>query len=210
MLRVVNLGLPKTGTTTLARALRRAGLKVADRRIRRRSTSDAALKGQFVAELLYRGYFQSGDPGALLSEIDAISEMSLLREDDSLWPQMDFALIMALRVHNPGLKFLASCRDPFELSQSMLAWSDLGMSRLPNSAIPGLPRDYGQTTKERMQWIRGHYAALARFFGDDPDYLTYDIADPLARDRIGDFLGLELPWWGRLNANPVRAGASAT
>lgn len=209
-LRVINLGLPKTGTTTLARALRLAGLKVADRRIRGRSTSDATLKGQFVADLLYRGYFQSGDPGAYLSDIDAISEMSLLRGEDSLWPQMDFALIMALRAYNPGLKFLASCRDAFELSQSMLAWSDLGLTRLPKSAIPGLPRDYGQTTKERVQWIRGHYAVLTRFFGDDPDFLIYDIADPLARDRIGEFLGLDLPWWGRLNANPVRAGTNAT
>ncbi len=200
----VNLGLPKTGTTTLARALRLAGLRVADHRLRGRNTADPTLKGAYVAELLYRGYFETGDPGALLSECGAISEMSMLRADKSLWPQMDFALILALRTHHPGLRFLASRRDAFELSQSMLAWSNLARTRLPASAVPGLPAGYGGTTKERMQWITGHYDALARFFGDDPDYLEYDVADPGARDKIAAFLGRDLPWWGRLNANPIR------
>ena len=37
---VLNLGLPKTGTTTLSRALRRSGLKVADWRIRPAQTEN--------------------------------------------------------------------------------------------------------------------------------------------------------------------------
>ena len=40
-LRVINLGLPKSGTTTLARALRKAGLHVADHRIKPVQTDDA-------------------------------------------------------------------------------------------------------------------------------------------------------------------------
>lgn len=201
---VVNLGLPKTGTTTLAKALRLAGLTVADRRLRGRNASEAAPKGAFVADLLYRGYFETGDPGAFLGKVAAISEMSVLRADRTLWPQMDFALILALRAHHPGLKFLASRRDAFDLSQSMLAWSDLGMTRLPTAAIPGLPSGFGHTTRERMQWIDGHYSALAAFFADDPDYLEYDLAAPDAPARIGTFLRRELPWWGKLNSNPIR------
>ncbi|MBK0326820.1 sulfotransferase family protein [Rhodobacteraceae bacterium F11138] len=202
---VVNLGLPKTGTTTLARALRRAGMTVADHRLRGRNTSDPRLKRAYVADLLYRGYFETGDPGALLPDCTAISEMSMLRADKSLWPQMDFALILALRAHHPGVRFLASRRDAFELSQSMLAWSDMAARRLPANAVPGLPAGYGATTKERIQWINGHYAALARFFADDPAYLEYDVADSAAPDKIGAFLERPLPWWGRLNANPIRA-----
>lgn len=204
---VVNLGLPKTGTTTLARALRLAGLNVADRRLRGRNAGDPKLKGAFVADLLYRGYFETGDPGAYLGKATAISEMSLLRPDRSLWPQMDFALILALRAKHPGLKFLASRRDAFELSQSMLAWSDLVLNRLPSASIPGLPPGYGDTTRERMHWIDGHYAALARFFDGDPDYLEYDIAEPDAPSRIGTFLGRDIPWWGQLNRNPLRRHA---
>ena len=117
---------------------------------------------------------------------------------------MDFALIDRLRAHHPGVKFLGSRRDAFEMSQSMLAWSDLGVARLPNAAVPGLPKGYGETGKERMQWIEGHYAALAHWFRDDPYYLEYDVADPQAPVKIGAHIGRNLPWWGKANVNPLR------
>lgn len=206
-LAVVNLGLPKSGTTTLAKALRLAGFTVADHRLRGRNAPDIAQKGMLVADLLYRGYFETGDPAAHLPGIDALSEMSALRGAKSLWPQMDFALLLALRAHHPGIRFIATRRDAFEMSQSMLAWSDLGLSRLPDSAVPGLPPGFGDTTRQRMQWINGHYAVLARFFADDPAYLEIDVADPGAQDRIAGFIGRDLPWWGQLNANPLRLEA---
>lgn len=199
---VVNLGLPKSGTTTLARALRMAGLSVADHRIRGRNTKDQALKGEFVAELLYRGYFETGDPTSLLPGVTAISEMSMLRGEKSLWPQTDFALISALRKHQPKVKFLASRRDGFDMSQSMLGWANLGTTRLPAGAIPGLPAGFGETSKERMQWIEGHYATLRHQFRDDDAFMEYDTADPTAAKKIAAFLSLDLPWWGHLNANP--------
>lgn len=200
-MKVVNLGLPKTGTTTLARALRRAGLHVADHRIQPKQTDDTQLHNAFVAELLYRGYFETGDPCAYLAGFDAISEMSLLHEGVSLWPQMDFALLRALRTHHPQVKFLASGRDAFDLSQSMLAWSDLGSSRLPAYDVPGLPKGFGETTKERTVWIEGHYANLQAFFKDDPAFMPYDINDTNVRERLEAFLDLRLPWWGRSNRN---------
>lgn len=203
-LEVVNLGLPKSGTTTLAKALRLAGYAVADHRLRGRNTDDLAQKGTLVADLLYRGYFETGDPAAHLPGITALSEMSVLRGAKSLWPQMDFALLIAIKKHHPEVRFLASRRDAFDLSQSMLAWSDLGLTRLPDSAIPGLPQGYGDTTKQRVQWVEGHYAALARFFANDLNFLEFDIADPDARTKISAYLERDLPWWGRLNANPIR------
>lgn len=206
-MKVVNLGLPKTGTTTLARALRRAGFHVADHRIKPRQTQDPALQNAFVAELLYRGYFETGDPCAFLQGFDAISEMSLLREGQSLWPQMDFALLRAIKAHHPEVKFLASGRDAFDLSQSMLAWSDLAISRLPSYDVPGLPKGYGDTTKERMQWIDGHYANLEAVFGHETWFLSYRIEDADVRTRLEAFLGRPMPWWGRSNRN--RSGVLA-
>jgi hypothetical protein len=200
-LRVVNLGLPKTGTTTLARALRRSGMRVADHRIRAKQTKRTELHGAFVADLLYRGFFETGDPGAYLTDFEAISEMSVLREGRSLWPQMDFALIDAIRKHHPEVKFLASSREPFALSQSMLAWSDLGTARLPEANVPGLPAGYGITTAERTCWIKGHYAHLRAVFANDEDFLEYDVADPAARDLISGFIEAPVNWWGKANAN---------
>ena len=134
--------------------------------------------------------------------------MSVLRDGISLWPQTDFALIEALRQTCPDLKFLASRRDTFALSQSMLAWSDLGSTRLPAHDIPGLPAGFGETTKERAQWIDGHYAHLQRIFAGDPAFLEYDVADPEARQKISAFLGTDLPWWGRSNVNPLSRTAA--
>jgi hypothetical protein len=208
-LRVVNLGLPKSGTTTLARALKLSGMKVADHRIRVRQTEDTALHNAYVGALLYRGYFETGDPAAYFPEFSAISEMSVLRGGQSLWPQTDYGLIDAIRTHHPGVKFLASRRDTFKMSQSMLAWSDLGTNRLPASAVPGLPAGYGDTTKQREQWIGGHYAHLRQLFHDSSDFLEYDVDDPDARAKISAFLQTDLPWWGVINANPVRSEQKA-
>lgn len=203
-LKLVNLGLPKTGTTTLAKALRRGGLRVADHRIRRHQTEDTARHGSFVADLLYQGLYTTGDPAAPLDSFGALSEISLLREDRSLWPQMDFTVIDALRRHHPTLRFVATRRDTWEISQSMLAWRNLGTVRLPKAQIPGLPTGYGTTSKERMQWIDGHYAHLAAIFAGDPCYLELDVAATDARATLAAHLDIELPWWGRANRNPIR------
>ncbi|MCX7566199.1 sulfotransferase family protein [Sulfitobacter sp. F26169L] len=200
-LKVVNLGLPKTGTTSLARALKLAGYRVADHRIRARQTQTPALKDAFVADLLYQGYFHSGDPAQLFEDFTALTELSCLRKGKSLWPQMDFALIDAIRKHHPDVRFLASRRDSWNVSQSMLAWSDLGTDRLPSSDIPGLPEGYGETSRERIQWIDGHYAHLDAIFGNDPAFLEYNVTDAGSHAAVAAHLGCLLPWWGHANAN---------
>lgn len=200
-LQIVNLGLPKTGTTSLARALKMAGFRVADHRIRPRQTDTDALKDAFVADLLYRGYFQSGDPAEFFEDFTALTELSCLRKGKSLWPQMDFALIDAIRRHHPQVRFLASRRDSWDVSQSMLAWSDLGTDRLPASDIPGLPEGYGETSRERIQWIDGHYTHLRAIFGGDPAFLEYDVTEAGAQAAVAQHIGVDLPWWGRVNAN---------
>ncbi len=201
-LKVVNLGLPKTGTTSLARALKIAGYRVADHRIRPRQTDTEALKDAFVADLLYQGYFQAGDPAELFEDFTALTELSCLRQGKSLWPQMDFAMIDAIRKHHPDVKFLASRRDSWDVSQSMLAWSDLGTDRLPASDVPGLPEGYGETTHERIQWIDGHYAHLNAIFAGDEAFLEYDVADAGSHAAVAHHIGTPLPWWGQANANP--------
>ncbi|WP_417523873.1 hypothetical protein [Marinovum sp.] len=203
-LRVINLGLPKSGTTTLARALRKAGLHVADHRIKPVQTEDRALHGRFVGEMLYDGYFLRGDPLHGLDEFDGFSEISALRPPRSIWPQFDYGLLAAIREQHPGTRFLATWRRPEEISDSMLRWSNLGTERLPAADIPGLPAGYGVTSRERETWIAGHYAALERFFAGAEDFLRLDVGDEGAAARLGAYLGRDVPWWGQANANPVK------
>lgn len=200
-LAVVNLGLPKSGTTTLAQALAKAGFKVADHRLKDREEDRRGKRRVFVANLLYRGYFEQGDPMALMPEYDAISEMSFVHGRHSIWPQCDFALLTALRTHHRGLKFIATRRDPAALSQSMMAWNNLGKTRIPASHIPGLPPGWGGTTEQQVKWIDGHYANLRHWFRADPDFLELDVADPDAQARVSAHIGRDLPWWGQANVN---------
>ncbi|SEL03357.1 hypothetical protein SAMN05444413_105106 [Roseivivax marinus] len=202
---IFNLGLPKTGTTTLARALRRAGLRVADWKIRARQTDDPDLAEAFVGRVLYEDRFASGDPLARLGGFDAITEASALAAGESLWPQTDWALLDAIRTRHPDTRFLLSARDPEKTARSMMRWHDLGTSRLPRNTVPGLPRGFGGTEAELAAWVDGHQRFAAEMFGRGR-FLAFDIEDPGARDEIAAFLRIDLPWWGRANAN--RTGAA--
>jgi len=198
-LRIINLGLPKTGTTTLSRALRRAGLRVADWRVRADQTSDPALVDQLLGKLMYADYFASGDPLARLGEFDAVTEMNALRFDTNFWPQTDWGFLDAIQRHHPGVKFLLSYRDPQKTARSMMNWRNLGTKRLPENDIPGLPRGYGGNTDDIARWVEGHFAFCRRVFAGADNFLEYDVEDSDVQTKIGGFLNLDLPWWGRSN-----------
>ena len=202
-MKVVNLGLPKSGTTTLGEALKQAGLRVADWKIR---PGQPGPRG-FVGKLMYQGYFQTGDPLALMPDFDAFTEIDIVRNGLNLWPQTDWGLISAIRAHHPGARFLLSHRDPAKLSDSMGRWSNLGLFRLPNAAVPGLPEGFGGSEGERVRWIEGHFKFCRQVFAGANDFLEYEVTDPDAPSKIGTFLGVNLPWWGIANANPREAAA---
>lgn len=201
--KLVNLGLPKTGTTTLAHALAQAGWRPADHKVRRIHARKAGLGGTFVARQLYNGYFETGDPFRYLDGLyDALTEISALNPAASLWPQCDYTLIKAMRLARPDMLFVATWRPAAETSQSMRRWNNLGEDRLPAGAIPGLPEGYGTSDAQRIRWIEGHYAMLRDLFGDDPRYLQLPVGAADARDHLAAHIKIDLPWWGRLNQNP--------
>lgn len=205
--RVINLGLPKTGTTTFSRALKLSGFKTADYRIRAKQSDDVTLHGAFVGDLIYRGYFETGDPLTYFDGFQAISEMSVLHRDQSLWPQTDFGIITAIRTRHPSTKFVATRRPSWKVSQSILAWSDLGTNRLPGGDVPGLPAGYGETSKERQTWIDSHYAHLAAIFQGDAAYLELDVTAPDVPEVLSKHIHHSVTWWGQANRNPMKEAA---
>ena len=204
-LRVVNLALPKTGTTTLTDALRAAGLSVADWKVRPGQGGGAEIVRQHLGKIIYEDYFATGDPLARLDAFDVINEMSTVGADRSLWPQTDFGLIRAIERHHPGVKFILTMRDPAKTANSMMRWNNLGRRRLPQSDVPGLPRGFGTTEVELARWIAGHYAFCLHLFDGAPNFCAYDIEDQGAPKTISQYLGLELPWWGQSNPGKTPA-----
>lgn len=208
-LRVVNLGLPKSGTTTLGKALARAGLSVADWKVHEGQSRGDALKDEFVGTILYRGYYGTGDPLAEMDEFDAFTEISTISKGLSIWPQFDYPLLSAIEKHHSGAKFILSARPAKDVVDSMMRWSNLGSRRLPNRSVPGLPVGFGTTTDELERWVNGHYEFVRKAFGGQQNFLEYRTDDPEAPKIIGDFLGIELPWWGRSNENKNSASEGA-
>ena len=206
-LRVINLGLPKSGTTTLGVALKESGLKVADWRIRRGQTENREIAGNFVGRVLYRGYFKTGDPLHYMDEFDAFTEISVASRGHNEWPQTDWGLLSAIIDHHPGAKFLYSSRSADKLVDSMLRWSNLGRRRLPKNPVPGLPAGYGFEYDELVRWVEGHRKFCHRVFAGSDAFMEYDILDPDAPQKIGDFLGMEITWWGKANTNENRKAA---
>ena len=198
-LRIVNLALPKTGTTTLTDALRHAGLTVADWKIRPGQSTRADIPRMHLGKVIYEDYFDSGDPLARLGEFDAINEMSAVREDRSLWPQTDWGLLSAIQAHHPGVKFVLTTRDPVKTADSMMRWNNLGKRRLPQADVPGLPRGFGRKESELVQWLAGHYSFCRHVFAGADNFLEYDIEDADAQGKLSDYLGIDLPWWGQSN-----------
>ena len=102
-LRVINLGLPKSGTTTLGHALKVSGLNTADYRIRPHQTQDEDLRRQFVGQLMYDGYFHQGDPLAKMDDFDCFTEINYYAFDiknvitpnfDGINDHIDFSAIV--------------------------------------------------------------------------------------------------------------------
>ena len=207
-LKVINLGLPKSGTTTFGKALSEAGLRVADWRIRRGDANATAFG--FVGNLMYHGYFAQGDPLALMANYDAFAEIDIVRHGLNLWPQTDWGLLSAIQENYPGAKFVLTHRDPAKISDSMLRWSNMGRTRLPENEIPGLPRAFDETDQQRIRWIEGHHKFCRQVFKNNADFHVCHVEDPDAQDLLADFLGIALPWWGIANANTRREAEMAS
>lgn len=200
--KLVNLGLPKTGTTTLHHALNEAGWRAADHKVRRIHDRRPGMGGTYIARQLYNGYFENGDPFAHLDGLyDALTEVSVLNAAASMWPQCDYTMIKAMRMARPDMLFVATWRPAAEISDSMRRWGNLGTDRLPKGPIPGLPTGYGENDDQRIRWIEGHYAMLRDLFGEDPRYMELPVGADDARQRLERHVGISLPWWGKLNEN---------
>ncbi|MEX3315171.1 sulfotransferase [Sulfitobacter sp. PS-8MA] len=196
---IINLGLPKTGTTTLTDALRHVGLHVADWQIRKGQSQRRDIIGEHLGRIIYADYFASGDPLARLGEFDVINEMSAVRHDRSVWPQTDFGVLCAIQAHHPRVKFLLSHRDPAKTANSMMRWNNLGKRRLPAADVPGLPRGFGRSEAELARWIEAHFAFCRKVFQGCENFMEFDIEDPDAQGRIAAYLEIDLPWWGQSN-----------
>lgn len=195
---IINLGLPKSGTTTLAKALASSGFRVGDFKI---PDPHDPSQIRFLADVIYEGYFNHLNPLHYLDHYDALTEMSALRRGHVLWPQTDFGLLATIEELYPDTKFIATTRDAAAICDSMNRWTNM-QARLPKFNIPGLPAPWGTEDRQKLLWIMGHYTAVERYFKGRENFLLLDVSAPDAKAQLEHFVERPIHWWGVANANP--------
>jgi hypothetical protein len=196
-MKLMAIGFPKSGTTSLTRALYKSGLMPVHWRTPR--------EGHFVGVQMYRALFSGdNDPFALLPGIDAVTQADVCIPSLklNLWPNLDFAMLSAVRRAHPECLLLLNYRDPAAIADSIIKWEDL-QQRLMVSDVPGLPRTLGGKRGELITWIENHFDACRRYFANDEHFLELDIESPDVPKRLGEALDIEIVGWANHKARTL-------
>lgn len=193
------VGFPKSGTSTLQKALQATGY---------RSAHWQTQSGEFVGKLMYQGLEEHDDPWHFLSEYDAITQADICLPENGLnhWPNLDFDIIRKIEERHPDCLFILNYREPASTVSSIKRWNTM-QDRFTRSDIPGLPRGKGRDN-ELVDWIQQHMAAVRQFFDGKDNFIEIDIADHQAPLLLGQKLGVELAWWGIANRNTATQAAT--
>jgi len=193
-MKLMVIGFPKSGTTSITAALKASGLKTAHWQLD---------NNRFVGGLIYKAVVNGLDPFEYLKDFDAVTQadVCLPNHNLSLWPNLDFAVLSAIRRAHPTCLFLLNTRRPEAICDSMADWPFM-QKRFEMSDIPGLPRGTGGKREHLMAWIENHYAACRHFFAGDEYFLELDIERSDAPEILGQALGIEIGSWG--NVKPER------
>ena len=192
-MRLFVVGFPKSGTSTITAALEASGMNPVH-------WGDA--QGRFVGQLIYEDALAGRDPLARLGEYDAVTQadVCLPAHRINYWPNLDFAMLAAIRAHHPECLFLLNYREPAKVLSSIDRWPAL-RERIVRASIPGLPARMGEKDEEILNWIENHFAACRSFFANDPNFLELDIESEDAPTTLGKALGIAIADWGIIEPN---------
>ncbi|WP_176503771.1 sulfotransferase [Cobetia sp. 5-11-6-3] len=185
------LGFPKSGTTTIDKALKMSGLR----------TAHWVVDNGYCGKLIYDAYNATGDPLAYLSDYDCITQgdVCLPHEKLNYWPNLDFKIIKAIQDKHSNCLFILNRRPAKDILSSLKRWNNYD-KRIKKSEIPGLPAGVG-SDENIVRWIENHYSVCNEYFSDKTNYLELDIYSDDCRRALSEKLDIEIKWWGVANKN---------
>lgn len=189
-MKVLCLGFPRTGTSTLYKALQSAGYEA--RHVRDGRTP--------IGARMLNAWSRRRPVFGAFPDVEAISHPSYVQ----YWPQLVYPLLEHLRKSHTGLRFVLHTRD-IEATIASMTRSG-AREKFIRYDIPGLRRGVGGRDAEMAAWIGNFYETVTRLFEGSDRFLSFDIASRHARSRLGAFLGRDVPWWGRAHAFPQEGG----
>ncbi len=186
-MRLLNIGLPRLGPDNLPKALKKAGLRCANW-----YAADLKLH---VGQAMYHDYLLRKDPLAAFGAYDALTQVDLVNDQGSFWPQMDLSLLRMVREYHPDCAFVLFRRRADDVLEDIDRHSDF-RERLTRWGAPGLPAGSAKFDQMVLAWIENHYDAMHVAFGADRRFAVLDSDHPRTRARLARLLDIDLPWWG--------------
>lgn len=194
--RYLCVGLPKSGTSTMVRALTSAGIPAVH----------GSIPGHPPLAFLLMNAFNAGEPplSRVPPGVEALSDACITGSPKwggvVAWPIADQIFLAACRDSHPECRFILHERSAEDWIRSVDNWKNF-RRRVVDSHLPGLPSGAGSDDRELADWYEGHSERVTQVLGGDR-LLRFRIDGPNARQQLEDFLGRQLGWWGIANANP--------
>lgn len=185
--KALGVGLPKCGTTTLYLALKSAGIDCAHHTPFKRSPPAGLCMEQAMDEGLPMDTYMQG--------CEAVTHLVFAGKNKHTWPTCNNDFLLQFRKENPNTPIILPTRDLDDMLVSIKRWGDL-WDRWRKSA-PGLT--YDATDSEFSDWVYDYNIRIKKLFLGDEFFMSYDIYDPIARERIELMLGRQITWWGKAN-----------
>jgi hypothetical protein len=192
--RVVVVGLPKAGTSSIDFSLSSAGYVTCHQRYRNN------IIGHSIQQCVNLGLPPfSRIEKLILDDIKdeqikvAYTQMDFcLRTGANVWPQLDY--LEDICKFYPEAFYILNYRDAQAHISSIDGWFDL-RKKLTNHNIKGLPSGKGSKDVELLDWIEyTHKETSSLFLNKFYNFLSLKIDEPDAGNRLSDFLQEEIVW----------------
>jgi hypothetical protein len=208
---ILNVGLPKCGSTTLTDFFTCAGMK----------TSQAFTDRDTNIGLCMRSAFESGkriiascDTWVNINEargsknikttldhdVEAIMQMDVVRSPtECVFPQISY--LDQIHEEHPNATFILNFHPVQHWLKSMVNWSRNGermQERLTECDLPGLPKGVGKSAEELKRWLCGHVNNMRNFVAEHPSHALIELDlydnDRNAKLMAGLFRAKESCW----------------
>lgn len=222
MKNVVLIGFPKSATTTLDKAFLSTGYNSYHHHAYLSTKNnqsdiskldyayDLVLNDEFplgyISELLYSSYKENGNPYSVFDDCEpyALTQIDSNLSHISLWPQLDYELLVNGLKCNDSVCYILNYREPRFLVDSMIRWKNgKWLNNLIESDVPGLPVGRGKDFDTLVKWINNHYNMCRDLFSKNERFLEVDINSDNFRYDVEKFLGITFKWWGVANKNLI-------
>ncbi len=195
----LNLGFPKTGTSSLHKFFECGGLRSAHYRCNRIDSCARCIRQSVEA---------GGAPLELCelggNNIDVYAQM----DDGNYFPQIE--VLDDIVAAYPEATLFLTFRNMTKWYNSLKKWPPRKRGphlndKLRENNITGFPTGVGKNVSEFSEWFCNHVQRVRRVVNDNPSLtlVEVDIEDANIAKRMSDMFEIDKNCWGHANVNPI-------